>query len=129
MHALPSLTFKTMDGAEREFRLSMAFNRRLKKHGVTPETTLVEFIAPALYEALVDQQGLTLEQFENILPQDVELCISFFNQLREHCSPKENERYRPTPAKTETAIQSSGNLSSGDSGQPALADHPQSSGI
>jgi hypothetical protein len=103
MTAIEPLTFTTLDEVEREFRLTMREQRRIaERHGsnLTGASPVVAFLPAFLYECLVDKGELTLEQFEEVLPADIELVGGFFNALQQHFNPPRgaNERYRPPKA-------------------------------
>lgn len=94
------LKFTTVDGAEREFRLTMRQQRDIaNKFGpALVNMTLSAALPGILYECLVDKAAVTEEEFIDILPPDEELLTGFYKALREHfCGPKVegNEKYRP----------------------------------
>jgi hypothetical protein len=96
---LPTLKFTTMDGVEREFRLTMREQRDIaNKFGEKlAQTSVATFIPSILYMCLVDK-SITEDEFASILQPDEELLIGFYTTLREHCgkSINGNEKYRPT---------------------------------
>jgi hypothetical protein len=71
------ITLKLKGGEEREFLLSMGGIRRLKKklNAATIKDLLdrdaCDAGIPILYEALLDKQGLTEDQFADLLPADL----------------------------------------------------------
>lgn len=109
------LTLMCLDGEERGFLLTHRVLRELGKDGISTSTALVEFVSLGLHKSLVGP-SMTEEELDVVLPPDPEMLLNFWNELRKHCSPKANEKYRPT-----TASEQSTGLLSSVSGESASA--------
>jgi hypothetical protein len=104
MNTPTPITFVTLDGAEREFRLTNA-----QFLGIARATQAGKSIGPCefLWHALADKSGLTEEAFLEILPlADFELLTGLMDDInkewagRNKADPR-NEKHRPTKAATQ----------------------------
>lgn len=104
------LPFTTVDGVERRFRL------RAREQALISQKVGADLLAmrlavalpKMLYECLVDADGMTEDEFLDVLPPDTELLSGFWAALTEHYSGppsvrQANERYRPTRGATQPA--------------------------
>lgn len=108
MRAIDPITITTTDKQERKLLLSMGGIRRLKKRlGLSTISEVMNQDAeaagvPILYEALVDKDGLTEDQFADLLPADLAGIIATVAKLMGASFPDADDR--PTEAGT-TPIQ------------------------
>lgn len=102
------LKFTTLDGAEREFRLTAYEEARISQNLGSDFLTmsLMAAMPRMLFVCLVEPGDLTLETFSSLLPPDSELLLGFWNALKEHYRgtpeiQQANEKYRPTKGTTQ----------------------------
>lgn len=95
--SIESLSFVTLDGAERKFRLTMRNHKNLAERFGSGflQMTLSVGLPHILYECLEDKNDITEEGFIDVLPPDEELLISFYSALKKQFTPTVNDRYRP----------------------------------
>ena len=91
--AVTPLRFRLIDGEEREFLLTFkAFRRwQIAAAKLEPGDQLGQMLL-MLYYALAGDHGLTLDQFEELLPADLTRVSAFSQQLMDACG------MRPTTA-------------------------------
>lgn len=100
-NVIDPLPFTLLDGNEYHFLMTMKnvkdASRDLKLTAENASAFGLEVTIRSMFNAMVDKpEGMTQEQFENLLPGDPEIISGFMDFLRLHCSPKQNENYRPT---------------------------------
>lgn len=106
MRPIQPVTLTAFDGQEFRFLLSMGGIRRLKERfGVKVINEILQYDAegcgvPILYEALLDKNGMTEDEFAEKLPANLELIIQTVLKLLGVSLPQP----RPTDAET-TQIQ------------------------
>lgn len=94
--ALTPLRLALLDGEEREFLLTFGAMRRSRKAiAALDADDQLGIVSTTLYEAMLDK-SMTLEEFEDLLPLDIDGLKTFTTQLMEQAG------FRPTPAEAET---------------------------
>jgi hypothetical protein len=106
MRAIDPVTIETTDKKQRKLLLSMGSIRRLKrKLGIENLSEIMSRDAegagvPILYEALLDKDGLTEDEFADLLPADLNGIIEIVARLMGASFPAQDDRpisAGPTP--------------------------------
>jgi hypothetical protein len=105
MRSIEPIAFTTTDGKERYFLLKMSGVKKLKDRFKVKQIAGIldrdveECGVPILYEALLDKDGLTEEQFADLVPAYLELMGETIARLLGASMPekKAEDPPRPTP--------------------------------
>lgn len=103
-HAIQPIMFKTEDGAERKFRLTNSRLRDFLAGRADTESSLDSLFRFLWLTCDTKTEGMTLDQFMDLFPPDVELLNGLVEEINARHNNKskfeENDRYRPKQAAT-----------------------------
>ena len=120
-HPTEPLRLTLVDKQEREFLLTMGGVKKLKERFKAKaisdllQADLVDAGVPILYEAMLDKQGMTEEQFMELLPADLESLSKAILKLFGFSMPEPKDR-PPNPDLTTWPAQIGTGSNSGPSG-------------